>query len=211
MCICTSRVPRLISWFTWTVYEGSLQRPEIPQPTSSVEPPSRSPVWIDTILTLASSDQARLSSFLVARQACPSRMFVPHGGCNLLPAQKLASGPSKAPRSLPSSPRSPPCWTSSGPTFDCRVQVDPRGTVINPLPAQSEQNDHPTFLPRDICPLQSSRPSCISYSRSDPGEVVASVSQVSLHSVSSFASFPLPFYPAIDPSPSSLREVFLST
>ena len=54
-------------------------------------------------------------------------------------------------------------------------------------------------------------PSCISYSLSDPDEAVASVSQVSLHSVSSFASFPLPFYPTTDPSLSSLQEVFRST
>jgi len=63
---------RSVLWSTWPIYAGSLQRPEIPQSASSVEPPSRSPVWIDTVLTLASSDQARLSSFLVARQACPS-------------------------------------------------------------------------------------------------------------------------------------------
>ena len=47
----------------------------------------------------------------------------------------------------------------------------------------------------------SSRPSRINYSLSNPGEVVARVSRVSSHPVSSFAPFPLPFYTTIDPSP----------
>jgi len=47
----------------------------------------------------------------------------------------------------------------------------------------------------------SSRPSRINYSLSDPDEVVARVSRVSSHPVSSFAPFPLPFYTTIDPSP----------
>jgi len=59
----------------------------------------------------------------------------------------------------------------------------------------------------------SSRPSRINYSLSDPGEVVARVSQVSSHPVSSFTPFPLPFYATIDLSldtPETLAKRFPS-
>jgi len=72
---------------------------------------------------------------------------------------------------------------------------------INSSAAQDERNGHPAFLSLHVCPSPQAAP--LGHSLPEFNEVIASVSQVPLHSIPSFASLPLPLYPTIDPSPLS--------